>query len=81
MRSIFPAGSRPPRNHGFSLIEGVVLISLLGIVAAFGVPRFTRVANYARASEVAGLSANLRNAARAAHIQFLASAPICRRLP
>jgi MSHA pilin protein MshA len=73
MRSTFPAGSRPPRNHGFSLIEVVVLVSLFGIVAAFAVPRFTRVANYARASEVDGLSANLRNAAQAAHGQFLAS--------
>jgi len=73
MRNKFPAGTRPPRNHAFSLIEAVVIVSLVGIVAAFAVPRFTRVANYARASEVVGLSANLRNAAQVAHVQFLAS--------
>jgi MSHA pilin protein MshA len=73
MRSIFPAGSCPRRNRGFSLIEAVVIVSLVGIVAAFAVPRFTRVANYARASEVVRLSANLRNAAQAAHVRFLAS--------
>jgi MSHA pilin protein MshA len=73
MRNKFPAGTRPPRNHAFSLIEAVVIVSLLGIVAAFAIPRFTRVANYARATEVLGLSANLRNAAQVAHRQFLAS--------
>jgi MSHA pilin protein MshA len=62
----------PPRNSGFTLIEGVVLASLVGIVAAFAVPRFTRLANHVRASEVIALGTNLRSAAQAAHAQFLA---------
>jgi MSHA pilin protein MshA len=50
----------------------VVLASLVGIVAAFAVPRFTGLRNGVRASEVTALGANLRSAAQAAHTQFLA---------
>ena len=60
-------------SGGFSLIEVVVWVSLMGILAAFALPRFTRVAHSARAAEVAALSANLRYAAEAAHVQYLAS--------
>jgi len=73
MRNICRAGTSSPRNHGFTLIEGVVLISLIGIAAGFAVPRFTRLANTARATEVVALSATLRNDLQAAHAQFLAS--------
>ena len=52
MRNIPCAGASLPRNDGFSLIEGVVIVSLIGIVAAFAVSRFTRLANTARATEV-----------------------------
>jgi Tfp pilus assembly protein FimT len=60
-------------SGGFSLVEGVVLACLLGILIAFSVPRFTRVAHSARASEVAALSASLRHASEAAHVQYLAA--------
>jgi MSHA pilin protein MshA len=50
----------------------VVLASLIGIVAAFAVPRFTGLRNGVRASEVTALGAKLRDAAQAAHAQFLA---------
>jgi len=73
MRIIPTSGMSLPRSHGFSLIEAVVVVSLFGIVAAFAVPRFTRLANNVRASEVVALSASLRLAAQAAHAQFLAS--------
>jgi MSHA pilin protein MshA len=62
-----------PRNQGFSLTEFVVAVTLIGILAAFAIPRFTHLANHARASEVVGLSTNLREAARLAHSQYLAS--------
>jgi MSHA pilin protein MshA len=58
---------------GVSLVEVVVLLSLLGMVAAFAVPRFTTLANHARASEVVALGASLRTAAQMAHEQYLAS--------
>jgi MSHA pilin protein MshA len=72
MRRIITPSTSSARSSGFTLIEGVVLASLVGIVAAFAVPRFTRLANRVRASEVIALGANLRNAALAAHAQFLA---------
>jgi MSHA pilin protein MshA len=72
MRCIITPCATLARNSGFTLIEGVVLASLVGIAAAFAVPRFTRLANNVRASEVITLGANLRSAAQAAHAQFLA---------
>lgn len=54
-------------------MEVVVLVCLVGILVAFAVPRFTRISNGARASEVAALGASLRTAAEAAHALYLAS--------
>ena len=48
-----------------------MLASLVGIVAAFAVPRFTRLGSGVRASEVTALGAKLRGAAQTAHAQFL----------
>jgi MSHA pilin protein MshA len=62
-----------PKWRGFSLIEAVVLVCLMGILTVFALPRFTGVAHSARASEVVALSASLRFAAEAAHVQYLAS--------
>jgi MSHA pilin protein MshA len=61
------------RARGFSLVEVVVLLSLMGMAAAFAVPRFTTLANRARASEVVALGASLSTAAQLAHAQYLAS--------
>jgi MSHA pilin protein MshA len=69
-RNITPSTSSA-RSSGFTLIEGVVLASLVGIIAAFAVPHYTRLANSVRASEVTALGANLRHAALTAHAQFL----------
>jgi MSHA pilin protein MshA len=73
MRSNITAGACSDRIRGFSLIEAVVVISLLGIIAAFAVPRFTRLGNEARAAEVMALSAHLQTTAHTAHARFLAS--------
>ena len=65
---------QPAQNTlGFSLIEIVVVVSLLGMAAAFAVPRFTSLANRTRASEVQALSGRLRDAVQSAHSQFVAS--------
>ena len=69
-RTITPSTSSS-RSSGFTLIEAVVLASLVGIVAAFAVPRFTRLGSGVRASEVTALGAKLRSAAQAAHAQYL----------
>jgi MSHA pilin protein MshA len=73
-RTITPSTSSS-RGSGFTLIEAVVLASLVGIVAAFAVPRFTRLGSGVRASEVTALGAKLRGAAQTAHAQFLAPGP------
>ncbi len=69
MRS-YPSRSR---SEGFSLVELVVVITLLGLLCSFAIPRFTRLENDARASEVLALSLNLRSASAAAHAQYLES--------
>jgi MSHA pilin protein MshA len=60
-----------PKNLGFSLVEVVVMVTLLGMGAAFAVPRFTSLANRTRASEVLALSKELRSSVEAAHSQFV----------
>jgi MSHA pilin protein MshA len=64
---------RSNSSQGFSLIEGVVVISLVGIVSAFAVPRFTRLANAARSSEVRALGTYLQKTVESAHAQYLAA--------
>ena len=44
------------RSEGFSLVELVVVITLLGLLCSFAIPRFTRLENDARASEVVSFS-------------------------
>jgi type II secretory pathway pseudopilin PulG len=66
------SGSRT-LSRGSSLIELVVLFSLVGMVSSFAIPRYTRLANQARATQVMALSGILRSAAEDAHQQYLAS--------
>jgi MSHA pilin protein MshA len=70
MQSTMTRSTSLPRSSGF-LVEAVVLASLVGIVAAFAVPHFTRLSNGVRASAVITLGAKLRHAAQAAHAQSL----------
>jgi MSHA pilin protein MshA len=72
MRRTMNLSTSSSRSSGFTLVEAVVLASLVGIVTAFAVPRFTRLGSGVRASEVTALGAKLRHAAQAAHAQFLA---------
>jgi MSHA pilin protein MshA len=58
---------------GISLVELVVIVTLVGILAAFAIPRFLHLENDVRASEVVALSVNLRSAAAMAHAQYLLS--------
>ena len=60
-------------RRGNSLVELVVVITMLGVISSFAIPRFTRLENNVRASEVTALSVNLRSAAAAAHAQYLES--------
>jgi MSHA pilin protein MshA len=73
MRNNITAGTPTLRSHGSTLVEAVVLMSLVGIVAAFSVPKFTRLGNEARTSEVQALGASLQQAAQTTHAHVVAS--------
>jgi MSHA pilin protein MshA len=65
------AGSN--KTAGFTLIELVVVITILGILAAFAVPRFTAIEGRARQAAVQGLAGSVRSAATLAHSMWLVS--------
>lgn len=58
---------------GFTLIELVVVIVILGILAAFAVPRFARLDGQARMASVRSLEGSLRSASAMTHGLWLAT--------
>jgi MSHA pilin protein MshA len=73
MNARIPTPHNRALARGSTLIELVVMFSLVGMVSAFAIPRYTRLANEARASQVVALSGILRGAAKSAHEQYIAS--------
>jgi len=57
---------------GFTLIELVVVITILGILAAFAVPRFSALEGQARTAAVQSLGGSVRSGAALAHALWLA---------
>jgi MSHA pilin protein MshA len=54
-------------QRGFTLIELVVVIVILGILAAFAVPRFMGLENKARAASVQAIAGSMESAESMAH--------------
>lgn len=55
------------KQGGFTLVELVVVIVILGILAAFAVPRFMGLESQARIASVSALEGTLRSASAMAH--------------
>jgi len=62
------------KEKGFTLIELVMVIVILGILAAFALPRFADLGGEARASTIQGAFGAVKSASAIAHSKCLADA-------
>lgn len=60
------------QQSGFTLIELIMVIVILGILAAFALPRFANLTGDARGATVNAAAGSMRSASAIAHSAFLA---------
>ncbi|OGT27075.1 MAG: hypothetical protein A3I77_02510 [Gammaproteobacteria bacterium RIFCSPLOWO2_02_FULL_42_14] len=59
------------QSRGFTLIELIVVIAILGILAAIAVPRFINQTTNARIAALAGLGGAINSAVMLAQVQYV----------
>lgn len=60
------------QQQGFTLIELVIVIVILGILSAFALPRFADLGGDARSATLQGAQGSVKSAASIAHSKWLA---------
>ncbi|MBU0854575.1 MAG: type II secretion system protein [Gammaproteobacteria bacterium] len=60
------------QQSGFTMIELIMVIVILGILAAVALPRFVDFSGSAKAATVSGLAGGMRSASSIAHAAWLA---------
>ncbi|WP_272892143.1 type II secretion system protein [Stutzerimonas stutzeri] len=60
------------QQSGFTMIELIMVIVILGILAAFALPRFANFSSDARASTVQALAGSMKSASAIVHSAWLA---------